>query len=1051
MLTINNYDFFFSPKIIDKGKEDFENGKISNFIKKGEGLYSAGAGISRCDIKIEKSGIITGLTCSCAYASTGRRCRHMYALLMYMKSVYQEEIAQESSIGINSLIQVYYRRFEHINSEKAQIIPELFFRDGALLFRLKIGNEKFYVVNNIETLYNAFEHEEEKKYGKNFSFVHRYSNIDERSRRFMELALSIYYDYRDDAESDYRYYYRKRNSPKEFELLGYHLETFLDIYGSEPLIISGGRYEIKNEEPPLGLHLNSTNAGRIKITASELPVYLGRSKKSFFIMPKKQTLYLANTEFSLCVEPLLDCFYRENNNLLYISKDKVGAFYNSVIKQLEKWVDIVDDGVDENLIPPQLTAEIYIDVTDDDIICAQLKFNYGDKVYDSSYDNSKNAFCDRLGEKVCLDVVEKYFNYNENDRVHPYFIDSDDTAFDFITTGLSSLSELMAVYVSDRFKRINVRKPAKPAVGISVSGGLLEMDISALGYTLEELAELLKAYRQGRKYHRFKDGSFALTDDSIGDIDSLAKEMNITDKALLKGKLSVPMYRMLYLDSIQKDHQSLRLKRSADFRNIVSEYNSIVGDDSSFPIPESLDTVMRDYQKYGYNWMCTLGKYHMGGILADDMGLGKTLQSIALMLHIKQSAKEGDKKQSLVVCPSSLTLNWQNEIEKFAPELKTVCLNGVVAERRKLFESLDDYDVVITSYATLIRDIDKYDDLNFAVQIIDEAQNIKNHNTQSAKAVKAINSELCFALTGTPIENTLAELWSIFDFIMPGYLHNYAYFKRNYETPIVRNGDEKTIASLQHLTSPFILRRLKKDVLTELPDKTETVLITEFDSEQKKLYTANAAQIKGELKGLNEKSDRIKILAMLTRLRQICCDPSLVYDNYTGGSAKLDQCIELVKSCVEAGHKILLFSQFTTMLDIIEKRLGEENISSYMLTGKTKSRDRIKLVSEFNENDVSVFLISLKAGGTGLNLTGADIVIHYDPWWNLSAENQASDRVYRIGQKNNVQIYKLISKGTIEEKIRELQKRKADLLETAIGGDGDILNMTAEEVIGLLE
>ena len=322
---------------------------------------------------------------------------------------------------------------------------------------------------------------------------------------------------------------------------------------------------------------------------------------------------------------------------------------------------------------------------------------------------------------------------------------------------------------------------------------------------------------------------------------------------------------------------------------------------------------------------------------------------------------------------------------------------------------------------------------------------------QCGTLVKAVSSKLRFALTGTPVENTLAELWSIFDFIMPGYLHNYSYFKKNYEQPIVKKHDEAAARSLQRLTSPFILRRLKKEVLEELPDKTETVLLTEMENEQKKIYTANAAEVRGELKHLSDSSDRLKILAMLTRLRQLCCDPSLVYENYGGGSAKLEQCIELIKSCIEAGHKILLFSQFTSMLDIIAARLDAEGVEYYMLTGKTKAKERLKLVNDFNENAVSVFLISLKAGGTGLNLTGADIVIHYDPWWNLSAENQASDRAYRIGQHNNVQIYKLITKNTIEERISELQQRKADLLETVLGGDGDIMKMSVSEVMSLLE
>ena len=407
-----------------------------------------------------------------------------------------------------------------------------------------------------------------------------------------------------------------------------------------------------------------------------------------------------------------------------------------------------------------------------------------------------------------------------------------------------------------------------------------------------------------------------------------------------------------------------------------------------------------------------------------------------------------------MVCPSSLALNWQNEIKKFAPSLKTLVIHGNAKEREKQLKQIPKYHVVVTSYDLLKRDKEIYEELAYEFQYIiaDEAQYIKNNNTQNAKAIKVIEAKTRYALTGTPIENSLSELWSIFDFIMPGYLFNYHKFKEMYETPIVKDQDEIATKKLKMLIEPFILRRVKKEVLTELPDKTISVLNNEMQEEQLKIYLSYLANAKQEamqeLQQNGVEKSQIKILALLMRLRQICCHPGLFIDNYKGESSKLNQCIEIVKDAVSAGHKILLFSGYTGMFPFIEKALQKENISYFKLTGQTKVGERIGMVEEFNQNEeIKVFLISLKAGGTGLNLIGADMVIHYDPWWNLSAENQATDRTYRIGQKKNVQVYKLITKNSIEERIYELQQRKAKLIDSMLSTNQTFINKLSKEEI----
>lgn len=1045
MITMKNYRFYFPISSFDYAESLIEKDKVGEIERIGDTQYTCTVNETKTksykvNLGIFPDGSIFLIKCQCPTSSKGMLCKHMAAALMKFEKIFDDEISEESTENVKSLISQYTNRAVANIGEKVRIVPELSFDGSSLFFRLKIGADKLYVVSSINELKRLFDMCGKKRYGKNFEFTHSYGRIDQKSRRLMDFAYDVFLGDR------YNYNMRRSSTEKQFLLRGESLEKFLDICEGDALTLNNRTLTVKNENAPITIRLGSTKAGRMSVSAEELPVILGYARRGYFFYPDRNTLYASDSEFVRAAEPLITALY---SGEIYVSKKETAAFYNSIVRRLEKWVTFEDNGLLEDVVPPQLEAKLYIDVNDSGEVIAHMKYQYGEKSYSSRYRKNTNPFCDAAGEQLCEAKVGQYFRSDSGSRKNPYIIRSEEDIFNFVTTGLPELADSMEVFVSERFNGIKIRRPVRPSVGVSVSEGLLEMNFSADGYSMSELAELLNAYRRGSKYHRFKDGSFAVVDDGIRGVDVLTREMNITDKAFSGGSVSVPMYRMLYLDSLRHDENAVRIDRSRNFRGAVKEFNSALGDDTISPLDPSLEGVLRDYQRTGYRWLSTLGRYHMGGILADDMGLGKTVQAIALMLSLK---RDREKAQFLVICPSSLTINWANEIHRFAPSLSTVCLNGTAAERKKYFDELDNYDVVITSYATALRDIELYENRKFTVQILDEAQNIKNHNTQSAKAVKVINAELRFALTGTPIENTLAELWSIFDFIMPGYLHGYTYFKKNYETPIVKNGDEEAAKSLRRLTSPFILRRLKSDVLTELPDKTETVLYAEFQGEQHKLYAANVAQMRGELEGLNINTDKIRILAMLMRLRQLCCDPSLVYEDYSGGSAKLEQCVELVKSCVEAGHKILLFSQFTTMLDIISARFDEENISTYMLTGKTKPRDRIRLVNEFNKNDVNVFLISLKAGGTGLNLTGADIVIHYDPWWNLSAENQASDRVYRIGQKKNVQIYKLITKDTIEEKIRDLQQRKADLFDTALGdpGESNIMNMTADEVMSLL-
>ena len=588
------------------------------------------------------------------------------------------------------------------------------------------------------------------------------------------------------------------------------------------------------------------------------------------------------------------------------------------------------------------------------------------------------------------------------------------------------------------------------SIGVSVENDLMNMTVLSEDISPEELLDILKSYRQKKKFHRLRNGDFiSLENDTAETLAEIFDSLHVSPKEFVKGKMQLPAYRALYLDRMLENHEEITASRDRHFKSLIKEFKTIR--DSDFEVPASLSRVMRPYQVYGFRWLSTLRSSRFGGILADDMGLGKTLQMISVLLAAKE---EGSSGLSLVTCPASLIYNWLEELRRFAPRLTARAVAGTKAQRQELIQNREGVDVFVTSYDLLKRDALDYEDIVFDTHILDEAQYIKNPQSAAAKTVKVIKSIHRCALTGTPIENRLSELWSIFDFLMPGFLYGYEQFRRDFEVPITRDQDEAASEQLRRMVAPFILRRLKTDVLKDLPDKLEEIRYASFEDEQRRLYDAQVVRMTSLLKETSEeefKKNKIQTLAELTRIRQLCCDPSLLLDDYSGGSAKREALMELVREAMEGGHRMLIFSQFTTMLDLIRTDLEEAGIEYYLITGSTPKEERADLVSRFNKGNTPVFLISLKAGGTGLNLTGADVVIHYDPWWNLAVQSQATDRAHRIGQTRVVSVFKLIAKGTIEEKIVELQENKKNLADEILSQEGGTLTrLSREELLELL-
>lgn len=1054
MLTIKNFKSQIRPVVLQRAREYFNNGRVSKITRISDGYIATVKGTEIYDVEIYLDGErIVAADCDCPY-DYGGICKHIAAVLLAIEKQRSAAPSEVSSSETRMLISEYKSsadqgKDEIPSSEPIHLLLKLRYDKSrnTLAAALEIGCKRMYKVQDIFKLYDNFQNEEYVQYGKMLAFTHRPDRLDERSQKLLKImtVASV-------SASDY---YGYNNS---IAVMGMHLDDLFELYRGDQVILNDEPFTVKFENPPLQLTIGREGKLFTLKTDGRFDT-LGAGKRSYFLDDVSRTICAADPRFTRAVYKLYAIVSRKSH--INISEKDMPVFYTSVLKKVADFVKINGTELIEKFIPPEITVQLYVDCGDDNTIYADLMFCY-DNVTFNAFASKGAPRYDETAEGAAKRAVLRYFSVCPGRDHRSLFIAGDDTAYDFIVSGLDELSHTMELYVSDKFRRMAVRPPAAPKLGVRIFGGILELDISDDNYSSEELADILKAYRLGVKYHRLKDGSFALIDDSLAKLSEITENLDLSGKDIEKKSLTVPAYRMLYLSGL-KEKDGVRMQFAKNFKDAVSEYHSNI-ENADMSVPEELDGIMRDYQKYGFRWLKTIAAYKFGGILADDMGLGKTLQAISLILDMNKKANEKAKEKTgvknkklpaLIICPSSLTLNWESEFARFAPSLKTLVIIGTASVRKAQIESIPDggFDAVITSYALITRDIEMYSELKFGLQFIDEAQYIKNHNTQAARAVKTIKSEVRFALTGTPIENSLAELWSAFDFIMPGYLFNYTRFKKTFETPIVGKSDPKAVASLQSSVAPFILRRLKKDVLDELPDKTETVLSTVMEGEQRKLYAANVSELKNSINsGLGEqKTDRVKILAALTRLREICCDPSLVYENFKGKSAKLEQCAELVESCVNSGHKILLFSQFTSMLDIISKRLDEMNVTYYTLRGSTHAQDRIRMVNEFNENDVKVFLISLKAGGTGLNLTGADIVIHYDPWWNSSAENQASDRAYRIGQKKNVQIYKLITRRSIEENIIKLQQSKLELSELIYGKTADITKMSANEILKLIE
>lgn len=936
--------------------------------------------------------------------------------------------------------------------------------DKKLKVEFKIGNKQLTKINNLPDFFERMLNREKYKYNNVLEFIHEENAFEEQSRPLLKFLLKYaeIIKYANDVNNNYAHYGRNFNV-NNVVLSNTGLDELFEILKGKTVEFETktGERKIQLIDEPIDIKFileksdESTYCLTPNIDVYGYDIFYGKNY-SYFLIDNKMHKCLPKVE-NRNLE-LLEVYKKNYTQSIIFNENNLRNFFAIVVPKIKDNFEIknIDKEQIEKYMPKDLYVKIFLDYNEKGYIIADVKFCYGNVEFNPIKNVNLEITRNAIQENEVLDtfVQTGFMLDSANARL---VLANDEKIYNFLSKEIEDYMKKFEVLVAEDFKKKDIKKIKIKSIGVKIENNLLDINLEDFKFNIYEIKDIINKYKLRKKFYRLKDGTYISLEknSSLDFLENLTDNIEIEDEDVEENSIKLPIYRALYLEKIFKNMPNTNIQKNEYYKNMISQIEDRQIDLST-KIPPKLNAELRTYQKIGYKWLRTLEQYKMGGILADDMGLGKTIQLLAVILSYVQKNK-GNVKPSIIICPSSLALNWYNEIQKFTPTLKALVISDDYLERKRKIEEIGKYQVIITSYDSLKRDIDLYENYCFKYVVADEAQYIKNNNTKNSKAIKTINAETKFALTGTPIENSLSELWSIFDFIMPGYLYKYKKFKELYETPIIKEQNEDVMNKLKKQIEPFVLRRTKGEVLTELPDKIVTILNNEMSEEQYNIYMSYMAQARKEIMSqidINgfEKS-QIKILSLLMRLRQICCHPKLFLREYEGESSKLNQCIEIIQDAVLGGHKILLFSSYTSMFEIIEEKLKNIGVKYLKLTGQTKVGERIELVDKFNtDENIKVFLISLKAGGTGLNLIGADMVIHYDPWWNLSAENQATDRTYRIGQKRNVQVYKLITKNSIEEKIYELQQKKAKLIDNMLSTDATFINkLSKDDILALFE
>ncbi|HFD8691696.1 TPA: DEAD/DEAH box helicase [Clostridium perfringens] len=1004
-------------------------------------------------IKINmKNSDIMGTNCSCETFKENSKhiknyvCKHISATNDVFCSLVKKKIQKNKLKSNNKPKLVKEKNEEHKGKEKRFLSLDInikhMVKDGVTLFNceFRIGAGNLNLILDLKDFLYKNSLKKPLKFNDGFTYNPLKDEFLDEDKRVFQFVAS----HKDMISG--RYLRLKQNNLKDFLKL-------IDEKKKINFNFNSINYEVKvkKENVPVALTLKEGKEGFVLSHHKKFPVLLNNLGDVMFFdrnlyLPRKRQL-----EYYIPIHKL----FLKNNTITYKKSLENLRSLLEELKNISKNI-VLDENIrvfKEKLM--KTTFNLY--KIEGKIYC-NVKIDYCGYIIDLIRDEKDNSFLrDLKSEKYIEFQLERFkFIKREEDFC---FIGNEEEMYELFSKGIKRLRELGEVLLSEELKEFKVLDSSLISSELKELNNFYKIKFDFGDFELRELRESIEAMKKGDRFYITKKVYLDLEDHGIVNFLNLLEDLGLEN--IKDNEVYIDKSKVLYIQEKLKDRNLSFIKGGNVLQEIVGKL--LNKEFKRKLVPKALNAELRPYQKEGFKWINEITDLGFGGVLADDMGLGKTLQIIAFLLSQKKS-------KSIVVVPTSVIYNWMDEFEKFAPSIRVGLVHGSKSKRDKVLRDFkrglgikieeenlkekyyEKYDVLLTTYGTLKNDEKAYENLSFDYCIIDEAQNIKNPTAQATLSVKNIKSRCNIALTGTPIENNLMELWSIFDFVMPGYLFTKERFRERFIL------DESNLSELKSLITPFILRRLKEDVLSELPEKLEKKYLVEMKGKQKQLYSSYVKAIKNQLNEnkSSEKSgrDKINLFAYLTKLREICLDPSLVVPDYTGGSSKLTVVKEIVKDASESGKKILLFSQFTSVLQKIEEDFKKEDISYLYLDGGTSAKDRVERVKKFNEDsNIKVFLISLKAGGVGLNLTSASMVIHFDPWWNPAVEDQATDRAHRFGQENKVEVIKLVAKDTIEEKIVLMQEDKRELIQSLMDGktmDGKGLKRLTEEEISKL-
>lgn len=1002
-------------------------------------------------INMQNSDII-GTNCSCETFKENSKhiknyvCKHISATNDVFYSLAKKKMQKNKLKSNNKPKLVKEKNEEHKGKEKRFLSLDInikhMVKEGITLFNceFRIGTGNLNLILDLKDFLYKNSLKKPLKFNDGFTYNPLKDEFLDEDKRVLQFVAS----HKDMVSG--RYLRLKQNNLKDFLKL-------VDEKKKINFNFNSINYEVKvkKENVPVALTLKEGKEGFVLSHHKKFPVILNNSGDVMFFdrnlyLPRKRQL-----EYYIPIHKL----FLKNNTITYKKSLENLRSLLEELKNISKNI-VLDENIrvfKEKLM--KTTFNLY--KTKGRIYC-NVKIDYCGYIIDLIRDEKDNSFLRDLKSENYIEFQLERFKFIKREEDF-CFIGSEEEMYELFSKGIKRLRELGEVLLSEELKEFKVLDSSLISSELKELSNFYKLKFDFGDFELRELMESIDAMKRGDRFYRTKKVYLDLEDPGIVNFLNLLEDLGLEN--INDNEVYIDKSKVLYIQEKLKDRTLSFIKGGNVLQEIVGKL--LNKEFKRKLVPKALNAELRPYQKEGFKWINEITDLGFGGVLADDMGLGKTLQIIAFLLSQKKS-------KSIVVVPTSVIYNWMDEFEKFAPSIKIGLVHGSKSKRDKVLrefkrglgikieednlkeKSYEKYDVLLTTYGTLKNDEKAYENLSFDYCIIDEAQNIKNPAAQATLSVKNIKSRCNIALTGTPIENNLMELWSIFDFVMPGYLFTKERFRERFIL------DESNLSELKYLITPFILRRLKEDVLSELPEKLEKKYLVEMKGKQKQLYSFYVKAIKNQLNEnkSSEKSgrDKINLFSYLTKLREICLDPSLVVPDYTGGSSKLTVVKEIVKDASESGKKILLFSQFTSVLKKIEEDFKKEDISYLYLDGGTSAKDRVERVKKFNEDsNIKVFLISLKAGGVGLNLTSASVVIHFDPWWNPAVEDQATDRAHRFGQENKVEVIKLVAKDTIEEKIVLMQEDKRELIQSLMDGktmDGKGLKRLTEEEISKL-